>query len=145
MSQYPKGIVAMIIRTYARGTRAAVPLLLAALAAACVDESYPLEPGPPVEARASADLGAAAASAAVAVQDAIDRIAPGLEAKTASGLMPELREAAAALAAGDTYAARFALDRAEHALGRQDADVPNPDSDAIRLAIDIARSIIDRR
>lgn len=122
----------------ARGLLRACALVLAGLASACVDATEPLT--------TDSELGLATPAPAVqdaitaALHDAENRLALGISPADANDLIPALRAAADALAASDGDGAGRALDRAEHSLGSANKNLPDPERDAIRLAIQVARS-----
>jgi hypothetical protein len=129
-------------RNTARAARFAV--MLAGLALACQDVVPPMEPELLPELAPKADAAPALAATqprfADALQDAMVRLAPGLGPTTAQEVMPGLSEAADRLAAGHAEEALIALARAEEALASQTGEEHDPDRDAVRLAIFVARA-----
>lgn len=132
-------------RYTARTARFAV--MLAGLAVACQDVVPPMEPEMMPELGPKADTAPALAAMqprfAGAVRDAMVRLAPGLGPTAAQEVIPRLSEAADRLAAGHAEEALIALARAEQALASQTREEPDPDRDAVQLAIFVARASLE--
>ena len=91
-------------------------------------------------ARVSAAKTATTPSPMIAIDDAVARVVPSLDAATGSLVKGPLIAVAAALKAGDSAALRTAIVIARQALARPAAanDALAPDLDAIALALDAA-------